>query len=289
MADYPKTASNSWRNIRLTLAYDGTDFYGWQRQPNVPTVQGLLEERLGRILGEAVSINGSGRTDAGVHAVGQVANFKTTCPIPCPNLVVALNHSLPPAIRVHQASDVPPEFHARHDARSKTYRYRILQAHVCSPFLWRFVWHCPHPLLDHERMAEAAKLFEGEHDFRSFAAGDGQAREDLAGSSSPEHDRGVRGRGGTTVRIIFRSRLFWRTRARMLVYEVTGSGFLHRMVRNMVGTMIEVGRQKLAPTDIPRLLAARERRLAGPTAPPQGLCLMKVEYGGVVPGSDMSG
>ena len=165
------------RNIRLLIAYDGTDFHGWQRQSNALTVQECLESAIERILGERAQVWGSGRTDAGVHASNQVANFKTDCAIPCDNLVKALNDALPPTVRIKDSHEVSAKFHARYDVRSKTYRYRILQAPVCSPFLWRFVWHYPFPL-DGERMAEAAKLFEGEHDFTSFAAVDGSAAEE---------------------------------------------------------------------------------------------------------------
>jgi tRNA pseudouridine38-40 synthase len=204
---------------------------------------------------------GSGRTDAGVHASHQVANFQTASTIPCPNLTKALNDLLPPVVRVKAADEAAPTFHARYDVRSKTYRYRILQTPVCSPFLWRFVCHYPYAL-DRARMAEAARLFQGEHDFTSFAGADGQVDEEAK----------------SMVRVIFRSRLLWRPRTSMLVYEVIGNGFLHHMVRNMAGTLIEVGRSKLAPDDIPRILAALDRTQAGPTAPAQGLCLVKVEY-----------
>ncbi len=249
------------RNIRLVLAYDGTDFHGWQRQPAAPTIQGCLEEAIQKLTGASVQVYGSGRTDAGVHALHQVANFQTVSSIPGPNLVKALNDLLPPTVRVKAADEVAPAFHARYDVRSKTYRYRILQTPLCSPFLWRFVCHHPYPL-DRARMAEAAKFFQGEHDFTSFAGADGQDDEDTK----------------SMVRVIFRSRLLWRPRTSMRVYEVTGNGFLHHMVRNMAGTLIEVGRGKLAPRDVPRILAARDRTQAGPTAPAQGLCLVKVEY-----------
>ena len=271
------------RNIRLLIAYDGTDFHGWQQQPGVPTIQDALETAIGKVTGERVRIWGSGRTDAGVHALNQVANFKTDCPIPCANLVKALNHVLPPTVRVKEVHEVSEKFHARYDVRSKTYRYRILQAPICSPFLWRFVWHYPFPL-DHERMAEAARLIEGEHDFTSFAATPDSAvgespcgppadREHHKGAPLPE-EHGGRG----MVRRIFSSRVLWRPRTSMLVYEISGNGFLHHMVRNVVGTLVEVGRGKLAPQDVTRILAARDRTLAGPTAPAQGLCLVKVEY-----------
>jgi len=249
------------RNIRLILAYDGTDFHGWQRQSAAPTVQGCVEEAMQKLTGAAAQVYGSGRTDAGVHALHQVANFQTVSPIPCPNLLKALNDLLPPTVRVKSAEEAAPTFHARYDVRSKTYRYRILQAPVCPPFLWRFVYHHPY-LLDRARMAEAAQFFQGEHDFSSFAGADAQEE---GGSPS-------------MVRAIFRSRLLWRPRTSMLVYEVTSTGFLHHMVRNLVGTLIEVGRGKLAPRDVLRILAARDRTQAGPTAPAQGLCLVKVEY-----------
>jgi len=249
------------RNIRIVLAYDGTDFHGWQRQPDAPTVQACLEDALQKLMGAPAQVYGSGRTDAGVHASYQVANFHTASTIPGANLVKALNNLLPPTVRIKEAKDVPPGFHARHDATRKTYRYRIVTTPVCSPLLWRFVCHHPYSL-DRERMAEAAQLFEGEHDFTSFAAADGLEEEDMS----------------SRVRTIFRSRFLWRPRSRMLVYEVNGNGFLRHMVRNIVGTLIEVGGGKRAPGDIPRLLAARDRTQAGPTALAQGLCLMKVEY-----------
>jgi tRNA pseudouridine38-40 synthase len=249
------------RNIRLILAYDGTDFHGWQRQPDAPTIQACLEDALAKLTGAPVQVCGSGRTDAGVHALHQVANFHTASTIPCANFVKALNDLLPPTVRVKGADDVSPAFHARYDVLHKTYRYRILLTPVCSPLLCRFVCHHPYPL-DRARMAEAARHFEGEHDFTSFAATDADEDED------------AKSRG----RVIHRSHLLWRPRSSMLVYEVTGKGFLRYMVRNIVGTLIEVGRGKLAPSDIPRILAARDRTQAGPTAPAPGLCLMKVEY-----------
>jgi tRNA pseudouridine38-40 synthase len=254
------------RNLRLVLAYDGTEFGGWQRQPRGITVQGTLEAALGKIVGETVRVYGSGRTDAGVHALHQVANFKTGCRIPCRNLIKALNDLLPPTIRVKGADEVPHDFHARYHVRSKTYRYRILQAPVCSPFLWRFVYHYPFPL-DVAPMAEAARQLEGEHDFTSFAGSEGH------GGSEDESEREP-----SRVRTIFRSSIIRRPATSMLIYEVQGSGFLHHMVRNIVGTLIEVGRGKLSAADVPRILAARDRTRAGPTAPACGLCLVKVEY-----------
>jgi tRNA pseudouridine38-40 synthase len=300
------------RNLRLLVAYDGTDFHGWQRQPKARTVQECLESAIERILGKKGRVYGSGRTDAGVHALNQVANFKTDCPIPCENLVKALNDALPPTVRIKDAHEVSAHFHARYDVRAKTYRYRILQAPVCSPFLWRFVWHYPFPL-DAERMAEAAKSFAGEHDFTSFATADGPPAEDSCpragddraapgGDSrragfvaqallpvSPFPSEGAPARvpvpraparksETAMVRRVFTSRILRRPRTSMLIYEVCGNGFLHHMVRNMVGTLIEVGRGKLEPGDILRILRARDRTAAGPTAPAQGLCLVRVEY-----------
>jgi len=282
------------RNLLLVVAYDGTDFCGWQRQPDMPTVQGCLEAAVGKITSERVQVWGSGRTDAGVHALNQVANFKTDCPIPCENLLKALNNLLPPTVRVKEVREVPETFHARYQVRSKTYRYRILQTPICSPFLWRFVYHYPYPL-DRQRMAEAARWLEGEHDFTSFAASEGASvgegptpagsQNELHGPGEErEHHKGAPLQDQNAkstramVREIFSSRLLWRPRTSMLIYEIRGSGFLHHMVRNIVGTLIEVGRGKLTPNDIIRILGARDRTLTGPTAPAQGLCLVRVEY-----------
>lgn len=276
------------RNIRLLISYDGTDFHGWQRQPNALTVQECLESAIARIVGNPVHVWGSGRTDAGVHALSQVGSFKMDCPIPCDNLVKALNDALPSTVRIRDAHEVSARFHACYDVRSKTYRYRILQAPVCLPFLSRFVWHYPFPL-DLERMAEAAKLFEGEHDFTSFAAADASgAKDDCLGSAGGPNGLAL-GDGSSRrlpprkeergmVRRIFSSRLVRRSRTSMLIYEVSGNGFLHHMVRNIVGTLVEVGRGKLEPGDVHRILKARDRTTAGPTAPAQGLCLVEVDY-----------
>jgi tRNA pseudouridine38-40 synthase len=255
------TPTATLRNIRLILAYDGTDFRGWQRQPDAPSVQAVLEGALHKLTGAPTPVCGSGRTDAGVHASHQVANFQTASTIPSPNFVKALNNLLPPTIRIKAAYDVAPSFHARYGARRKTYWYRILLTPVCSPLLWRFVYHHPY-YLDRTRMERAARQLEGEHDFTSFAAADAHDEDESK----------------SNVRRIFRSRFVWRPRTSMLIYQVTGKGFLRYMVRNIVGTLIEVGRGRLAPEEISPLLAACDRTQAGPTAPAQGLCLMKVEY-----------
>jgi tRNA pseudouridine38-40 synthase len=250
------------RNLRLLVAYDGTDFLGWQRQPHGNTVQGTLEEAAGKVIGHNVKLIGSGRTDAGVHALGQVANFNTANVIPCGALAKALNDVLPPAIRIRDVDEVDFAFHSRHSARAKTYVYRILQSPVALPFINRYVYHYPYAL-DAERMAKAAFIFEGERDFTSFVAST-----DAAGEKE----------NGGAVRTIYASRIIPRPRSSMLVYRVRGSGFLRYMVRNIVGTLIEAGRGRLQPEEVIRILKARDRRRAGPTAPAQGLCLISVEY-----------
>jgi tRNA pseudouridine38-40 synthase len=252
------------RNLRLLIAYDGTDFHGWQRQPNAPTIQGLLEESIAKIVREPVTLQGSGRTDAGVHATGQVGNLLTSCRIPCRNLLKALNDALPPTVRIRRVDEVAEDFHARYSARSKTYRYRIYQRDVCPPFLCRFVNHHPEPL-DSATMAQAASLLEGEHDFTSFAA-----------TEREEDQHSLR--LGSNIRRIDRSRVLTHPRLHLIVYEVESSGFLRHMARNIVGTLLQVGCGKLSPQDAVRILGARDRSLAGPTAPAQGLCLMKVVY-----------
>ncbi len=252
------------RNIRLVIAYDGTDFHGWQRQPHATTIQEVLETYITRIVGEKVKLAGSGRTDAGVHAAGQVANFRTACPIPCQNLLKALNDVLPAAIRVRKVEDAAATFHARYNAKSKTYRYRILYAPLSPPFLARYVCHHPCPL-DSREMAKAARLLEGEHDFTSFAGTD-------------PANRGKQRRKDSNVRKVFESRIRIRKELSLVVYEIRGSGFLHHMVRNIVGTLLEVGSGKLSPEDFRAILEARDRNKAGPTAPASGLCLVRVEY-----------
>lgn len=252
------------RNIRLVLAYDGTDFHGWQRQPHALTFQEVLETAVTRITGDKTKLSASGRTDAGVHAARQVANFKTACPIPCRNLIKALNDILPASVRVRNAEEVAPSFHARYSAISKTYRYRILQGAICPPFLARYVYHHPYRL-DFEAMAQAAKLLDGEHDFTSFAGTD-------------PADKCSKKREGENVRRVFHSRIAVREKLPLIVYEIRGSGFLYHMVRNIVGTLLEVGNGKLTSEDIPAILEARDRSRAGPTAPASGLWLVKVDY-----------
>ena len=260
---------------KLTLAYDGTDFQGWQVQPGLPTIQGELQAALGRVTGESPLPQGSGRTDAGVHALAQVASFSLRAPIPAENLHRALNRTLPAAIRVSEAKTVrSTAFHARHSAVAKTYEYRILRASDCPPFLARYVCACTWPL-SLDTLQACARLFEGEHDFLSFAATD----PDLASRASI-HPTDLVQDQEKTIRTIFSSE--WEQRptdaGELLIYRVRGNGFLHHMVRNLVGTMIDAGRGQLALDEIPRILAARSRSQAGPTAPARGLFLHSVDY-----------
>jgi tRNA pseudouridine38-40 synthase len=248
------------RNLKLLLAYDGTEFSGWQVQPEAATIQGALASAIGRVTGEKVLPQGSGRTDAGVHALGQVATFATQSPIPPQNLVGALNDILPPAIRVLEAAEAPAEFHARKSARSKTYRYRMYRGDICPPFLARYVWHYPYPL-DEDAMREVAPLIVGEHDFTSFAAVDPERRREEEVSH---------------LRRIFCSS--WERQGDEFVYTVRGNGFLHHMVRNLVGTFLLAGKGTLKASDVMRILAAGSRSAAGATAPASGLCLVNVEY-----------
>jgi tRNA pseudouridine38-40 synthase len=249
------------RNLKLILAYDGSEFAGWQVQPDAVSVQGTLASAIGRITGEKVLPQGSGRTDAGVHALAQVATFVTESSVPAANFVKALNDILPASVRVLEAQEAAPDFHARKSARAKIYRYRIYRAAICPPFLARYLWHYPFPL-EEQAMMRAAGLVEGEHDFTSFAAVD------------PE--RGREGKPMSNVREIFSSG--WERQGDEFVYTVRGSGFLHHMVRNLVGTFILVGKGTLRAEDVTRIVQARDRSAAGATAPASGLYLVKVEY-----------
>ena len=240
------------RRIKIRVAYDGGEFYGWQVQPGLPTVQGLLEQVVGEIEGKAVEVAGSGRTDAGVHALAQVAAFTLENPIPLTNLRRANNRLLPPTVRILSAEEVHPDFHPRFEAQAKTYEYRMLREEVCSPFEWPYVHHYPYPL-EEDRMIQLAAVFTGSHDFSAFAAAD---ESDAAGKSK--------------VRTIFSSVL--EREPGRLIYRVRGSGFLKHMVRNLVGTLLEAGKGNLAElgTLPPK---------SGPTAPAKGLFLVEVEYG----------
>ncbi len=249
------------RNLKVVLTYDGTDFCGWQVQPDSPSIQGILSSAIGRVTGENVLPQGSGRTDAGVHALAQVASFNTASPIPPENLLKALNDVLPNSIRALEVSEVPVKFHARKSAQAKSYRYRIYRGAICSPFLARYVWHYPYPL-DSNEMSEAAPLVVGEHDFTSFAAVDPERLREDGGVSN--------------VRRIFDST--WEQKGEELIYTVRGSGFLHHMVRNLVGTFLLIGKGTLQPEEMSRILLARNRSAAAATAPASGLYLVSVEY-----------
>lgn len=240
------------RRIKAKIAYDGGGFHGWQVQPGLPTIQGVLEQVVSEIEGKPVPVAGSGRTDAGVHAAAQVAAFTLANPIPLLNLRRAINRLLPPAVRILSVEEVHPDFHPRFDAHAKTYQYRIARAEVCSPFEWPYVHHYPYPL-DESRMERMAAVFTGEHDFTAFAAHDDSDDE-----------------GKSNVRTIFSSVL--ERPPGYLVYRVRGSGFLKHMVRNLVGTLLEAGKGNIAD-----VTALPEK--SGPTAPAKGLCLLEVEYG----------
>ncbi len=246
------------RRIRTTIAYDGTDFHGWQVQPGLPTIQAALESVVSEIEGHAVLVAGSGRTDAGVHALAQVAAFSIANPIPLANLRKAMNRLLPAAIQVLSAAEAAPDFHPRFQAVAKTYEYRIVRAEVCTPWEWRYVYHHPYPLAQ-DRMWSCAPVLEGEHDFSAFAASDERDEE-----------------GHTKVRTIFSSRI--ESAPDRLIYRVRGSGFLKHMVRNIVGSLLEVGRGNLDESGLRALLVPGCPRKGGPTAPAKGLFLVGVEY-----------
>ena len=296
------------RNLKITLAYDGSEFHGWQIQPGFPTVQGVLAECLGRITGENVLPQGSGRTDAGVHALAQVASVRIESPIPERNLEVALNDILPAAVRVTGVERAEDNFHARHSATAKTYRYRIYRADVCPPFLARYVYHDPYPM-EEEAMIRASEHIVGTFDFTSFAACDPERSARMAESQNSRTGRATRsgadaaqdlddvltsiGVNGDTdpddesatdalsikqgnIRTVNSS--LWARTPDEFSYTIRGNGFLHHMVRNLVGTFLQVGKGSLQANDIPAILAGRNRSAAGPTAPACGLYLVNVEY-----------
>ena len=271
------------RNLKLTLAYDGHDFAGWQVQPDRLSVQGTLVSAFEHLTGEKTLPQGSGRTDAGVHALAQVATVTTSSPIPVDNLVRALNDILPRSIRVLAAEEMPFDFHARRSAVAKTYRYHVYRGAICSPFQARYVYHHPYPL-EESRMIEAAALVQGEHDFTSFAAVDPEKRKEALAtdrdrSETKASDEPVEPNSNfepSNVRTIFLSQ--WQRHGDELIYTVRGNGFLHHMVRNLVGTFLMVGKGSLAVADVMRILEARDRSAAAATAPASGLFLVSVEY-----------
>ena len=245
------------RNVRLLIAYDGTEFHGWQKQPGYRTVQDTIEQAIRRVVHHQINLVGSGRTDAGVHARGQVANFETTCEIPCGNLRKAIGSRLPKDVSILRADEVPIGFRACSDPVSKLYRYTIhnTEGRPVGEHIHRFCYHYWHPL-DEGRMREAAALLVGTHDFVAFAS-----------KGSPRE---------TTVRTVLRLEIF--RRFDQLLVDVEGTGFLYNQVRNMVGTLIEIGRGHWDPACAGVILASRDRSQAGPTAPARGLSLQWVRY-----------
>lgn len=250
------------KNFKLTIAYDGAGFHGWQFQPGVPTIQGAIDEAARKITQEKIVAHGASRTDAGVHALGQVAHFKTHSSLSALEMQRALNALLPPAIRIVAAEEVGHEFHARWLSQGKTYRFRLYRGKVLPPFEYRRVLHYPWPL-DEEAMAAAARLFEGQHDFSSFAAS--------SGSEDDDRDRNMQ-------RVVYSSEIIRCGTGEEIDYVIRGQSFLRYMVRKITGTLIEVGRGRLTPRDIPRLFELRDRSRSGPTVPPEGLYLVSLEY-----------
>ncbi|MCX7779959.1 MAG: tRNA pseudouridine(38-40) synthase TruA [Negativicutes bacterium] len=243
------------RNIKLTLAYDGTAYHGFQRQPNALTIQEVLEEKLAPLFGHRLAIVGSGRTDTGVHAYGQVVSFLTTGTIPVDRIPRAASGLLPNDIVVWYAEEVGPDFHARKSAKAKTYQYRIYNAPLPSPFERNHAWNVQAEL-DIDSMHQAAQATVGTHDFSSFRAAGGAPVSPV----KTMLDAGCRREG------------------RMVIFSFTCTGFLYHMVRNLVGTIVEIGMGRRSLADFMFILAARDRKLAGITAPPQGLYLMEVTY-----------
>jgi tRNA pseudouridine38-40 synthase len=250
------------RYFKLTIAYDGTDFHGWQMQSNKPTIQGEIVSVLRRITQDATVLHGAGRTDAGVHALGQVGSFRTQSPLSAGEFLRALNALLPPTIRIMSAEEVGPDFNARWSARGKTYRYRLYRGKIVPPIHWRYVLHYPFPL-DEDAMRDAAARFVGVHDFASFAASTGSEEDDKERSTERE---------------IYSTELTRSPDNEELVFTVRGRSFLRYMVRKMVGTLLDVGCGKLQPQDIDSLYELKDRSKSGPTVPPQGLCMVSVEH-----------
>ena len=244
------------RTLKLTIAYDGTRFVGWQRQAEGESIQGLLEDALAKFEGAHVTVHGAGRTDAGVHALAQTASVQVTCHHDVSTLVRALNAHLPEDVRVLAVDEAAADFHARFSARSKTYRYRIRNTAVADPFDRAYVWHIPEPL-NVDAMREAAAAIVGTHDFAAFQSAGGQIRD--------------------AVRTVTRSEFVGDT-AGLVTYEISGDGFLRHMVRALMGTLVEIGSGWRPASSMVALLRGSARGDAGPTAPPQGLFLVRVDY-----------
>jgi tRNA pseudouridine38-40 synthase len=251
------------RYFKLTIAYDGTNFHGWQFQNNKPTIQGEIVSVLRTLTQEKIQLYGAGRTDAGVHALGQVGSFRTQSTLSAAEFQRALNALLPLDIRIVGAEEIGPDFNARWSAKGKVYRYRIYRGKVVPPFLWRYVLHYPFPL-DEEAMCNAAARFVGMHDFTSFAAS--------TGSEDDDKERNI-------MREIFSTELKRNEDGEELWFTVHGQSFLRYMVRKMVGTLLDVGRGKLTAEDIEKLYEMKDRSKSGPTVAPQGLWMVRVDYG----------
>ena len=244
------------RNIKLTIEYDGKDFNGWQKQPNKLNIQGTIEQAIERITGKKVDLNASGRTDAGVHAYGQVANFKTNSNIPIEKIPIAINSNIKKSIVIKSAEEVEERFHSRLNCKRKTYRYVINNSKYGTAIYRNLETHIPQKL-NVEKMKQAVKYFEGEHDFKAFKA---------SGTSSK-----------SSVRTIYKAEIIEKENERIYI-ELTGNGFLYNMVRIIAGTLVEVGLEKIEPEDIKEIIKSKKRENAGKTLPPQGLYLLKVEY-----------
>ncbi len=245
------------RNIKLTLQYDGTNYFGWQRQKNTHrTIAEIIEDSLKKILQEKIKLIAAGRTDAGVHAQAQVANFTTVSSLGTSRLSHSLNALLPEDIRVIKAKDAPLDFNSRYSAKAKTYRYTILNRHSSDVFLRRYVYHFPLSYLDVNAMRKASAILVGSHDFSSFKHTDKKKR--------------------TAIRDLKDIKVM--RRGEFIYIDVTANSFLYHMVRNIAGTLIEIGKGKLPPESLQKILQAKDRKTAGPTAPACGLCLMKVKY-----------
>jgi tRNA pseudouridine38-40 synthase len=275
------------RNIKLVVAYDGTGFHGWQIQPGVKTIQGALGEAASEMTQEKIFVQGASRTDAGVHALGQVANFKTHSGISAEDFRRGLNALLPDQIRVMAAEEVGPDFHARWQARGKTYRYRIFRGRVMPPFEFRRAMHFPWAL-DEEAMMEAARKFEGRHDFTSFAASSGDEQEDSEREMEreiwesklvrAEYAFGLISGTDTSAPVIGDEQKFQEVEPHYLDYYVRGNSFLRYMVRKIVGTLLEVGKRRLKVSEVEEIFEAKDRSRSGVTVEPDGLCLMALEY-----------
>lgn len=266
--------------FKLTIAYDGTGFVGWQRQASGVSIQGLLEDALAELDGRAVTVTGAGRTDAGVHAIGQVAGVSIERAIDALSLMRAVNARLPATVRVTAAIEVPATFHARFNARSKTYRFRLWNGEVMNPFERAYAWHVPAPTLDVDAMSAAAALLEGRHDFAAFQAAGSETRgtERIVFYSRVFHSRISQAAGTVSEAAGTVSEAASTVCDALIIYEVCGNGFLRHMTRNIIGTLVEVGRRRHPPEWVAEVLASRERGRAGPTAPPDGLFLVSVDY-----------